>query len=173
MSDSYVPGASGASASQAAKSTGSSGEFYLPEGLPIPVPEPNGLSKPFWDGLREEKIMVQRNPKTGVYQHPPMWVNHDDQTFDIEWVEAAPRGTIYSWTRSWHPVHPALKEAVPFIVVVVELENAGGIRMLGNLLGDPRQEVKIGTPVTAVFEHHENADPAHTLLQWQVSGEDN
>ena len=173
MSDPNVTDAGGASGRQAPGNSGSSTDFYLPEGLPIPVPEANGLSKPFWDGLREEKIMVQRNPKTGVYQFPPQWMNHDDQTFDVEWVEAPPRGTIYSWTRSWHPVHPALKEAVPYIVVIVELENSGGVRMLGNLLGDPRQEVTIGTPVSAVFEHHENADPAHTLLQWQVSGEGN
>ena len=31
-------------------------ESYLPPGLPIPVPEPNGLSKPFWDGLRKDTI---------------------------------------------------------------------------------------------------------------------
>ena len=41
-------------------------DSYLPPGLPIPVPEPNGLSKPFWDGLRDETIMVQRNARTGV-----------------------------------------------------------------------------------------------------------
>ena len=146
-------------------------EFYLPEGLPIPVPEPNGLSKPFWDGLREEKIMVQRNPKTGVYQFPPQWINHDDQSFDVEWVEAPTRGLIYSFTRPWHPVHPALKEATPYIVVIVELEGCGGIRMLGNLLGHREQEVTIGTPVGAVFEHHNDAQPAFTLLQWHVTSE--
>jgi len=42
--------------------------------------------------------------------------------------------------------------------------------MLGNLLGDPRQTVEIGTPVEAVFEHHNDADPAFTLLQWRVAG---
>jgi uncharacterized OB-fold protein len=145
---------------------------YLPPGLPIPVAEPNGLSRPYWDGLREEKIMVQRNPKTGVFQFPPQWICHDTQTFDVEWVETEPRGRIYSWTRSWHPVHPALKDACPYIIVVVELPNAGGVRMLGNLLGDPRQRVPIGAPVEAVFEHHNDANPPFTLLQWRVVEED-
>jgi uncharacterized protein YecE (DUF72 family) len=44
---------------------------YLPPGLPVPVPERNGLSAPFWEGLREGKIKVQRNPRTGVFQFPP------------------------------------------------------------------------------------------------------
>ncbi len=169
MPYSNVSGAQGTAAAQDSGTADGQDAYYLPEGLPIPIPEANGLSKPFWEGLREERIMVQRNPKTGVYQFPPQWINHDDQTFDVEWVQAAPRGSIYSWTRSWHPVHPVLKEAVPFIVVVVQLEGAGGVRMLGNLLGDPRQDVNIGTPVEAVFEHHAEGEPPYTLLQWRVA----
>jgi uncharacterized OB-fold protein len=142
-------------------------DAYLPPGLPIPVPERNGLSAPFWQGISEERLKVQRNPRTGVYQWPPQWIAHDDQSFDVEWVEVVPRGVIYSWTRVWHPVHPALREHGPYIVVVVELPHAGNVRMLGNLLGDPRQEVPIGAPVEAVFEHHETADPPFTLVQWR------
>ena len=144
-------------------------QSYLPDGLPIPVPERNGLSAPYWQGLREEQLKVQRNPRTGVYQWPPQWIAHDDQGFELEWVAVAPRGRIYSWTRVWHPVHPALKEACPYIVVVVELPQAGAVRMLGNLLGDPRQEIPIGAEVEAVFEHHESADPPFTLAQWRVA----
>jgi len=142
-------------------------QAYLPPGLPIPVPERNGLSAPYWQGIREERLKVQRNPRTGVFQFPPQWIAHDTQTFDIEWVEVEPRGVIYSWTRVWHPVHPALKDAGPYIVVVVELPHAGAVRMLGNLLGDPRQEVVIGASVEAVFEHHNDADPPFTLVQWR------
>ena len=144
-------------------------ESYLPPGLPIPIPEANGLSKPFWDGLRKETIMVQRNARTKVYQFPPQWICHDTQTFDVQWVATEPRGVIYSWTRVWHPVHPAVKTACPYIVVVVELPQAGRVRMLGNLLGDPRQTVEIGTPVEAVFEHHNDTDPPFTLLQWRIA----
>jgi uncharacterized OB-fold protein len=144
-------------------------DAYLPEGLPIPVAESNGLSRPFWEGLREGRIMVQRNPRTGVYQFPPQWIAHDDQGFDLDWVEVAPKGLIYSWTRVWHPVHPALAAACPYIVVVVELPHAGSVRMLGNLLGDPRQPVEIGAPVEAVFEHHHDAEPPFSLLQWRYA----
>jgi uncharacterized protein len=144
-------------------------ERYLPNGLPIPVPEPNGLSAPYWEGLRREALMVQRNAKTGVYQFPPQWIAYDTQTFDVEWVEVEPKGVIYSWTRVWHPVHPALADACPYIVVVVELPHAGHVRMLGNLLGDPRQPVVIGADVECVFEHHPDAEPSFTLAQWRVA----
>jgi hypothetical protein len=39
--------------------------------------------------------------------------------------------------------------------------------MIGNLLGDPRQEVVIGAPVEAVFEPHDGATPPFTLVQWR------
>jgi uncharacterized OB-fold protein len=64
-------------------------------------------------------------------------------------------------------VHPALKDAGPYVVVLVELPHAGGVRMIGNLLGDPRQPVRIGAPVTAVFEHHEDGVSPYTLVNWR------
>jgi hypothetical protein len=54
-------------------------------------------------------------------------------------------------------------------VVLVELPEAGGVRMLGNLLGDPRQAVQIGAPVEAVFEPHDEATPPFTLVQWRIT----
>ena len=48
---------------------------------------------------------------------------------------------IYSWERSWYPVQPALAERLPYIVVMVELLDSGNVRMVGNLLVDPGQDV--------------------------------
>jgi hypothetical protein len=42
--------------------------------------------------------------------------------------------------------------------------------MVGNLLGDPTQEVRIGAEVEAVFEHHPDAEPPFTLVQWKLAG---
>jgi hypothetical protein len=41
--------------------------------------------------------------------------------------------------------------------------------MLGNLLGDPRQDVPIGAEVEAVFEHHPDAEPPYSLCQWRLA----
>jgi len=142
---------------------------YLPAGLPIPVPEPDGLSAPYWSGLRENRLLVQRCGGCGTWQFGPEWICHRCHRFDPDWVEVEPRGRIYSWERAWHPVHPCLKEHGPYLVVVVELPRAGNVRMLGNLLGDPRQEVVIGAEVEGVFEHHPQANPPYSLLQWRLA----
>jgi uncharacterized OB-fold protein len=65
-------------------------------------------------------------------------------------------------------VHPALKTAVPYLVVLVELREAKSVRLIGNLLGDPRQQVSIGTEVVGEFEHHATSEPPFSLLQWRV-----
>ncbi len=62
-------------------------------------------------------------------------------------------------------MHPALNGHGPYIVVLVELPDYGNVRMVGNLLGDPTQEVTIGAPVEAVFEPHKE----FTLVQWRVA----
>jgi hypothetical protein len=51
---------------------------------------------------------------------------------------------------------------------VLSLPHADGVRMVGNLLGDPMQEVVIGTDVEGVFEHHPDSDPPYSLLQWRA-----
>jgi uncharacterized OB-fold protein len=80
-----------------------------------------------------------------------------------------PRGLIYSWERIWHPSHAALKGHGPYLAVLVELPQAGHVRMVGNLLGDPMQEVHIGAPVVGVFEHRQEANPPYSLLQWRYA----
>lgn len=143
-------------------------EHYLPAGLPIPVPEGDGLSAPFWTGLRDNRVMVQHCEACGCWQHGPEWLCHRCHAFDPAWEAVAPRGRIYSWERVWHPVHPCLGGHGPYLAVLVELPEAGQVRMLGNLLGDPLQEVRIGAEVEGVFEHHPEASPPFSLLQWQT-----
>ena len=142
---------------------------YLPKGLPEPVTEADKLDLPYWQGTRAGKLMVQRCGKCQTWQWGPEWLCHQCHSFDMKWVEVVGKGKIYSWTRLWHPVHPALKGHQPYIAVVVELPAAGKIRMLGNLLGPHDQKVEIGTSVTAVFEPHDDAKSPYTLVQWKTA----
>ncbi|MGY2805317.1 putative OB-fold protein [Bradyrhizobium sp. USDA 4524] len=148
--------------------SGSSRAHYLPAGLPIPVSDPDGLSAPYWMGLRENRLLVQRCARCRSWQFGPEWICHNCHSFDLRWTDVEPTGRIYSWERVWHPSHPALKQHGPYLALLVELPHAGGVRMVGNLLGDPRQTVVIGTEVGGVFEHHPESDPSFSLLQWRL-----
>lgn len=71
--------------------------------------------------------------------------------------------------RPHHPVHPALTGHRPYTIVLVELPDADGVRMVGNLLCGPTDPVAIGAEVEAVFEPHDEADPPYTLVQWRIA----
>jgi uncharacterized OB-fold protein len=142
---------------------------YLPEGLPAPAPYPDGLAAEFWEATKRHELLVQRCNACRGWQWGPEYVCYHCHSFDLGYERVSGRGRIYSWERSWYPVHPALKDATPYVVVLVELPDADNVRMVGNLLGDPMQSVPIGAEVEAVFEDHgEGGDDAYTLVQWRL-----
>lgn len=141
---------------------------YLPSGLPVPAPYADGLAREFWEAARRHELVVQRCIRCLTWQWGPEHICHHCRSFALTYEPVAPRGVIYSWERSWYPVHPTLKDAVPYLTVLVELPQAGGARMVGNLLGDRLQVVTIGAEVEAVFEDHDHANPPFTLVQWRV-----
>jgi uncharacterized OB-fold protein len=142
---------------------------YLNVGLPRPAPLADGLDAPFWAGLREERLLLQRCNSCEGWQWGPEYVCHRCRSFDLRFEETRPAGVLYSHERVWHPVHPALAEQGPYIVALVELPDADNVRIIGNLLGDPHQPLEIGCAVEAVFEHHNDDDSPYTLLQWVVT----
>ena len=143
-------------------------QFVLSE-IVIPTPEADGLDTPYWEGLRREELLVQRC-RACRWQWGPEWICYECHTWDLGWeqvpeVEGRYTGVLYSWKRVWHPTHSDLARSVPYVVLMVTLETAGGVRMFGNLLGDPCDEIAIGTTLQACFEHHE----AFTLVQWATA----
>ena len=142
--------------------------YYLNTGLPQPAATPDGLDAPYWQGLRDELLLVQRCQSCQKFQWGPEWIYHQCHAGAMEFESVEPRGTIYSFERVWHPVHPALTEQGAYLVVLVELPHADGVRLVGNLLGDPEQSVIIGSDVRGVFEHHNDVEDPFTLLQWRL-----
>ncbi len=136
----------------------------LPEGLPAPAPSPDGLDRPYWDAARRHQLVAQRCNACASWQWGPEWICHACHSFDVGWAAPPGRARIFAYERVWHPVHPALAKGVPYVVVLVEFPDAGGVRMIGNLAGDPRAEVCVGAEVVPVFEDHDS----YTLIQWRT-----
>jgi hypothetical protein len=139
-------------------------DTYLPSGLPAPEPDRDGVDTEFWEAARRHQLAVQRCRRCGVFQSPAEWVCHRCHSRDLGWETRSGRGRVFSWIRVHHAAHPALREALPYVVVLVELDDTDGVRLIGNLLGPADQEVAIDDAVEAVFEDHEGG---YTLVQWQ------
>jgi uncharacterized protein len=146
--------------------SGRTQSYLLPERA-APLAQPTGLDAPYWDAVRSEELRVQRCHRCRAWQWGPEWICRSCHSFDVGWDEVPKPdsrygGRIYSWERVWHATHPRLVDHVPYLVLLVEMPTAGNIRLLGNLLGDPQQDVRIGATVSVVFEHHES----YSLVHW-------
>ena len=140
-------------------------DYILPEIYPV-ISDDQGVDAPYWEGTRQEELRIQRCIDCREYQWGPELVCHHCHSFNLTFEAVAARGTIYSWERVWHPTRPELVPYMPYVILVVELDEVPGIQLIGNLVGDQKAPLQIGTPVQAHFEHHDK----YTLVQWRASG---
>ena len=141
---------------------------YLPAGMPQPVPAGDGLDAPFWAGLRAHELRIQRCAACRGWQWGPEWICHRCHSFDLGFEAVEARGRLFAYERVWHPVSAVLTHATPYLAALVELPQAGAVRVIGNLLGDPLQSPPLGAEVVGEFEGHDDAPTPFTLLQWRV-----
>jgi uncharacterized OB-fold protein len=115
-----------------------------------PVPEPTHESRPYWDGLKSGRLLLQKCGQCGKIRHYPRPVCDACYSFEVNWIEASGRGTVHSWTITHHAFNPGFKLEVPYILVTVDLDE--GVRMQVPLRGAGAADVKLGLPVRIIFE---------------------
>ena len=139
---------------------------YLPPVLGVPVPLESGIDRPFHDALAAHRLALQQCGACGGWQWPAEVLCYRCRSFGMRWTDVTPEGRLFTWTRVWHPAREGLEGAVPYLTAVVEIPAAGGIRLVGNLLGNPRRTPVIGEALRGVFEDHPAEAGGHTLLHW-------
>jgi uncharacterized OB-fold protein len=135
------------------------GDLPADWGLPIVTP-----TNEAW--FTSGKLAIQRCARCATLQHPPEEVCHACGGMDFETRELAPRGTVHSYTVVHYAANPALAGAVPYTVVLVSLDDAPHLRVIGNLEG----EVRIGMPVEAFWQERTAEDGTLIRLpQWRAA----
>ena len=115
-----------------------------------PVPEPTRDSRPYWDALREGRLVIQQCAACGKLRHYPRPVCDACYSMDATWREVSGRGRVHSWTVAHHPFHPGFKSELPYVLVTVDLDE--GVRMLAQLRGVDLDTLSIGLPVAMTAE---------------------
>ncbi|MEK7214345.1 MAG: OB-fold domain-containing protein [Chloroflexota bacterium] len=116
------------------------------------VPAPNADTREFWEGCKAHQFRVQRCQNCGTFRHYPRPACHQCASFDTEWVDIGGGGVVYSFTIARHPFHPAFRDKTPYAILVVEMDDAPGVRMASNMVDCPVDDVRIGMPVEVVWE---------------------
>jgi uncharacterized OB-fold protein len=120
----------------------------------VPRPVPDAKTAFYWEGAREGRLLVQRCATCGHWQHPPdAGCPHclGDELVD---TEVSGRGRVYSFTVVRQAFDPAFADQLPFVVALVELEEAPSVRILTNLVDTDPADVRVGMPVEITFEDH-------------------
>jgi len=107
----------------------------------------------YWDGARAGRLEILRCQACGTWIHYPQPRCPRCLGTEVAPASVSGRGTVVSFTVTHAAPTPALAESLPITLVMVELEDAPGVRIVTNLVEHP-DRVRIGLPVEVRFEEH-------------------
>jgi hypothetical protein len=59
---------------------------------------------------------------------------------------------VFTFTVGRQPFLPVLRDAMPYVVAVIELDGTGGTRMVSNVVDTPVDAVRVGMAVEVAWE---------------------
>ena len=127
-----------------------------------PLPEVTLLTDPFWEGTKKHELRLQLCDDCPEYRFTPKDVCPTCTSVNATWTPVSGAGTVYSYSVVHRGPGPAFQEDAPYIVVMVDL--AEGPRILSHMTGCEPEDMKIGMPVTVVFE---DVTPEVTLYKFR------
>jgi uncharacterized OB-fold protein len=113
-----------------------------------PLPLPDQDTAAFWEGARHGKLLVQRCVECRRVQFYPRYFC-TACAGDVEWIEASGRGEVYSFSIVRKNGTPPFDTLVPYVLALIELDE--GVRMMGNVVDVPVDDVRIGMAVEVHF----------------------
>lgn len=119
--------------------------------MAIAIPEMDAESRPYWEGLAEERLRLQLCSSCGRHRFPAMPGCPSCGSEDSDWVDAQGGGRLYSWVTVHHSFSSEFSDATPYTIGTVELDE--GCRMLARLSDSVTP--KIDARLTICFVRHE------------------
>ena len=118
---------------------------------PLPDPESKELGI-FWQYARKEELRFPHCRKCGKFHWYPQILCPHCQSDDIEWAKVGGQGKVFTWTTVRHPFLEEFKQRVPFILALVEFDDAPEVRFTTDIIECDPDDISIGMPVEPVFE---------------------
>ena len=127
-------------------------DAHLPFDDSLTTLHPDRWTQPFWDATADHRLVIHQCAACGTLRHPPGPFCWKCRSRDSQWADVAGLGTVFSFTVVRHAMTPAAKDAVPYVVALVTLDDAPGVRPITNIVGIEPGEVRIGLPVQVVWD---------------------
>jgi len=123
-------------------------ERWFPDSMPQPMADNETLA--WWQAAAEHRLVVQRCTDCDHLRLPPAPVCPECRSSGSDWKQVSGRGELYTYTVVHRPV--ALGQDLPFVVAVVALEGADGVRIISNLVDVSPEALQIGMALELVWE---------------------
>jgi uncharacterized OB-fold protein len=117
-----------------------------------PIPVADELSQAFWDAARERRLVAQRCAECGYYNHPPRPTCDRCSSQSLQFAPLSGRGTIYTYTVMHQPNVAGFEEEIPYVNIVVQLDEQPMLFMVSNLPRAELDKIRIGGRVEVWFE---------------------
>ena len=106
--------------------------FRILKFRPLPATSPGAVLRPvvskdtefFWEGTASGELRIQQCGACQTLRHPPGPACPECGALQPKYVVANGRGEVYSYVVHHHPPVPG--KTLPFVIALVELEEAGG-----------------------------------------------
>ena len=132
---------------------------------PKPLPAIDDLTRPFWHAAAQQQLVIQRWQECNYFNHPPRPLCDACLSQRLEFVPVSGRGTVYSYTVMHQPNIAGFEKEVPYINVLVELDEQPRLFMVSYLPISEREKIRIGGRVEVTFE---KIDDEVTLPQFRL-----
>lgn len=152
-------------------------------GMTLAIPDLDSDNAAYFRFCAQGDLRLQRCKACELLRYPPgpacPWCAGNA----FEWTPVSGRGSVYSYTEVRHPVQPAFRAHVPYLALLVELDEQRArpteyeaLRMIGNLatpdaaLAPPEmvRAAGIGSRVRVVFA---SAGPDIAIPLWTLDEE--
>ena len=112
-------------------------------------PVPDAVTQPFWDGVAEGVLRIQRCQACGRHVFYPRAVCPHCAAVDLCWVEASGSGRIHSYTVV-HRAPAEYRDEIPYVVALIELDE--GVRMMTRLVDVEPADVRVDLRVEVAIQ---------------------
>jgi len=124
-----------------------------PMQLEPPRPVPTPTSRPFWDGLAEDRVCLQQCSACDHWVFYPRSRCSACLADALVWREVSGAATLYTWTVCHRAPSPHFAAWTPFVLAVVELSE--GVRMTTTLVDADMDQLRAGLALKPVFDRTE------------------
>ena len=131
------------------------------------IPQPDEVSRPYWEAARRHELHIQRCGICSAYQHPPAASCRYCRGIDMRWTHISGRGTVYSFIIDHRLMVPGFDE--PYVVAQIRPDETDDdmVRITSNIKECDVYDVYIGMAVEVFFE---DVTESVTLPQFRPAG---